>query len=73
VHTALDALGIAVGCLLFLLLVASVFLVVRGRPPQPPRSKGQAARVRGTWRRSWSYQSYILAEIRRGARGRRRS
>ena len=72
-HAVFNDVALALGVVLLLIVIASVVLVTRHRPPQPPRAKGEAARVRGTFRGARSYQNYILREIRRGARGRPRS
>jgi hypothetical protein len=67
-------IAIVTGCLVAIVVIATIVMVARDRPQQPPRKHPDPYRVRGRSMRGW--QASAIREIRRagrqhGTRGRR--
>jgi hypothetical protein len=66
VSGVLDVIGITIGCLAAIAIIATIVMVARNRPQQPERKHPDPYRVRGRSMRGW--QASAIREIRRGGR-----
>jgi hypothetical protein len=62
----LDVIGVIIGCLAAIAIIATIVMVARNRPQQPERKHPDPYRVRGRSMRGW--QASAIREIRRGGR-----
>jgi hypothetical protein len=62
----LSVIAIVIGCLVAILIIATVIRVARNRPQQPVRRHPDPYRVRGRSMRGW--QASAIREIRRAGR-----
>ena len=70
----ITVVAVVIGCLVAIVIIATIVMVARNRPPQPARKHPDPYRVRGRSMRGW--QASAIREIRRagrqhGTRGRR--
>jgi hypothetical protein len=61
-----EVVAIVIGCLVAIVIIATIVMVARNRPPQPARKHPDPYRVRGRSMRGW--QASAIREIRRGGR-----
>jgi hypothetical protein len=66
VSGVLDVIGIIIGGLAAVAIIATIVMVARNRPQQPERKHPDPYRVRGRSMRGW--QASAIREIRRGGR-----
>jgi hypothetical protein len=66
VNGVLDVIGVIIGCLAAIAIIATIVMVARKRPQQPERKHPDPYRVRGRSMRGW--QASAIREIRRGGR-----